>query len=67
MKTGCLIAAGVVVLLVLVLGGILMGRYNGLVAMFMADGHTDAQTPQALIDQRMWIDQADTKLYWHNP
>jgi type II secretory pathway pseudopilin PulG len=44
-----------------------LGRYNGLVAMVLADGHTDAQTPQALIDQRMWIDQADKELYWHNP
>ena len=33
MKTGCLIAAGVVIVLVLVLGMSLVGRYNGLVTM----------------------------------
>jgi len=33
MKVGCLIAAGVAVVLVLIVGGMLVGRYNGLVTL----------------------------------
>jgi LemA protein len=36
MKKGCLIAGGVVILLVLILGGSLIGRYNGMVSRSVA-------------------------------
>ena len=32
-----------------------------------ADGHTDAQPPGALDDQRFWINTADHKNYTHQP
>ena len=33
MKVGCLVAAAVAVVLVLIVGGMLVGRYNGLVTL----------------------------------
>jgi len=42
-----------------------IGRYNRLVAMLHADGHTTAGTPGSLTDMRKWIDAADVGSFWH--
>lgn len=36
-----------------------LGRYTGAAAVFYADGHTDVQTPGALVDQSIWIPGAE--------
>jgi hypothetical protein len=42
-----------------------IGRYNRLVAILCADGHTDKQTPGALLDMRRWIECADSANFQH--
>ncbi len=42
-----------------------IGRYNRLVAMLHADGHTSAGTPGSLTDMRKWIDTADHGAFRH--
>lgn len=44
-----------------------IGRHTGAVASLRADLRTDASAPGTLDDQRLWIDRADTKLWYHNP
>jgi type II secretory pathway pseudopilin PulG len=54
------------VLEVVTAGAAPIGRYNRLVAILCADGHTDKQTPGSLLDMRRWIDAADTTTFQHN-
>jgi len=42
-----------------------IGRYTGLAATLHADGHTSVNTPQALLDMRLWIDAASKIDYMH--
>jgi prepilin-type N-terminal cleavage/methylation domain-containing protein len=44
-----------------------IGRYTGQVSVLRADGHTDAQSPGTLDDQRLWINTADHRNYTHQP
>jgi type II secretory pathway pseudopilin PulG len=54
------------VLEVVTAGSAPIGRYNRLVAILCADGHTDKQTPGSLLDMRRWVDSADTSTFQHN-
>lgn len=54
------------VLEVVTAGAAPIGRYNRLIAILCADGHTDKQTPGSLLDMRRWIDAADTTTFQHN-
>jgi prepilin-type N-terminal cleavage/methylation domain-containing protein/prepilin-type processing-associated H-X9-DG protein len=42
-----------------------IGRYTGAMAVLYADGHVDQQGYNALNDQRLWINSADTADYGH--
>ena len=42
-----------------------IGRYTGQAATLHADGHTAVNSPQALLDMRLWIDAASTVGYTH--
>jgi prepilin-type N-terminal cleavage/methylation domain-containing protein len=43
-----------------------IGRYNRLIALLFADGHTGNETPGALRDMRRWIDTASVPDFQHN-
>ncbi len=44
-----------------------IGRYTKQAAVLFADGHVGNESPGALIDQRKWIDSADSEDYTHTP
>jgi hypothetical protein len=47
-------------------GGSPVGRYNSLVAVLHADGHTGVETPWSLLDMRRWIDAANHRNFAHD-
>jgi prepilin-type N-terminal cleavage/methylation domain-containing protein len=44
-----------------------IGRHTGVIAVLHADGHVDEQGYNALLDQRKWINSADSATYTHGP
>jgi len=43
-----------------------IGRYTRQAATLHADGHTSVNSPQALLDMRLWIDTASTVGFTHD-